>query len=415
MGVATRALCITPTIIQVRVSMGLSFHEEKSMAEFVSNLCLLSDHPNPISETGTVGRDDQLNNDIDIVEWYGAHGAGFSSKSSSSPPGCVIHTRPNVFKPQKLGLYFIKTMTLLTKNKNKNTTALNADNTGTTQPTDGANDDRKFAPYPSQGQQQPALSGPSHPGFNGGPPPGTVHNTTQPSQGQYGRERGGIVGHTRQDGTEINQGQYPHPLDNPSDGQQPALSGPSHPGLNGGPPPGTVHNTTQPSQGQYGRQQPALSGPSHPGGPPPGTVHNTTQPSQGQYGTENNQGQYPQPLGNPSHGAYTAGGHTQRVDHPADSPTNTTTGWGGSSLQQTVGKIETAIGSMIGSNSLKDKGQQKERGANFKNIQAAEIAEAERLEKEALMRRGRAVDHGAHPAYSALGGPGGPGGPRTNN
>jgi len=168
-------------------------------------------------------------------------------------------------------------MTPLTKNKNNNTTALNADNTGTTQPTDGAYDDRKSAPYPSQGQQ-PALSGPSHPGFNGGPPPGTVHNTTQPSQG-------GIVGHTPQDGTEINQGQYP------------------------------------------------------------------------------------QPLGNPSHGAYTAAGYTQRVGHPAIRPTNivsqdydttTTTGCGGPSLQQTIGKVETAIGSMIGSNSLKVKGQQKE-------------------------------------------------------
>jgi len=36
--------------------------------------------------------------------------------------------------------------------------------------------------------------------------------------------------------------------------------------------------------------------------------------------------------------------------------------------------------------------------ANSKKIQAAEIAEAERLEKEALMRRGRSVGHGAHPA-----------------
>ena len=35
--------------------------------------------------------------------------------------------------------------------------------------------------------------------------------------------------------------------------------------------------------------------------------------------------------------------------------------------------------------------------ANSKKIQAAEIAEAERLEKEALMRRGRAVDHGTSP------------------
>ena len=49
--------------------MGLSFHEEKSMAEFVSSLCFSSDHPSSISETGTVGSDDQLNNDIDIVEW----------------------------------------------------------------------------------------------------------------------------------------------------------------------------------------------------------------------------------------------------------------------------------------------------------------------------------------------------------
>lgn len=68
-----------------------------------------------------------------------------------------------------------------------------------------------------------------------------------------------------------------------------------------------------------------------------------------------------------------------------------------------TGKVESALGSMVGSSALKAKGLQKEQEANAVKLQGRELAEAERLEKEALMRRERAVGHGAHPANSQLG------------
>lgn len=92
---------------------------------------------------------------------------------------------------------------------------------------------------------------------------------------------------------------------------------------------------------------------------------------------------------------------------------------------------------MIGSKSLKAKGLQKEQYVSFPSlspfpllfllspfsdppishsrlplsreaqaykVQGAELAEAERHEREALMRRERAVAHGAHPDHRHLGG-----------
>ncbi|KAF9477959.1 hypothetical protein BDN70DRAFT_896110 [Pholiota conissans] len=67
------------------------------------------------------------------------------------------------------------------------------------------------------------------------------------------------------------------------------------------------------------------------------------------------------------------------------------------------GKIESAIGSIVGSDALKAKGLQKEQEANSVKLQGRELAEAERLEREALMRRERAVAHGANPGNSGLG------------
>ena len=58
------------------------------------------------------------------------------------------------------------------------------------------------------------------------------------------------------------------------------------------------------------------------------------------------------------------------------------------------GKAERAVGSLVGSQALKERGFQKEQEAGAFKTQSAEIAEAERLEKEALMRRERAVAHG---------------------
>jgi len=44
---------ITPTIILVRVSMGLSFHDESSLVEAsIGSLCFSPDIPNPIPEDG---------------------------------------------------------------------------------------------------------------------------------------------------------------------------------------------------------------------------------------------------------------------------------------------------------------------------------------------------------------------------
>ena len=66
-------------------------------------------------------------------------------------------------------------------------------------------------------------------------------------------------------------------------------------------------------------------------------------------------------------------------------------GHGGRALE---GKMEHAVGSMVGSQALKNKGLQKEQEAGAFKAQSAEIQEAERLEQEAIIRRERAVAHG---------------------
>ncbi|KAG5634034.1 hypothetical protein H0H81_003696 [Sphagnurus paluster] len=66
----------------------------------------------------------------------------------------------------------------------------------------------------------------------------------------------------------------------------------------------------------------------------------------------------------------------------------------GGSGHSLTGKIEKTIGTLVGSSSLKAKGLQKEQEANSFKLQSAELAEAERLEREAMMRRERAVGHG---------------------
>ncbi|PIL23363.1 hypothetical protein GSI_14674 [Ganoderma sinense ZZ0214-1] len=76
-------------------------------------------------------------------------------------------------------------------------------------------------------------------------------------------------------------------------------------------------------------------------------------------------------------------------------------GGGGRGLE---GKAERAVGSLVGSQALKERGLQKEQEAGAFKMQSTEIAEAERLEKEALMRRERAVAHGAHSDNRHFGG-----------
>lgn len=75
-------------------------------------------------------------------------------------------------------------------------------------------------------------------------------------------------------------------------------------------------------------------------------------------------------------------------------------GTGGQKLE---GKMQSALGTMIGSQSLKAKGQAKEQEAVALKAQAAELSEAERHEQAALARRERAVAHGAHPDHRHLG------------
>jgi len=67
----------------------------------------------------------------------------------------------------------------------------------------------------------------------------------------------------------------------------------------------------------------------------------------------------------------------------------------------TAGKVENAV---IGSNALKGQISQKQREADAIHLQSQELAEAERLEHEALIQRERAVAHGAHPQNKHLGG-----------
>lgn len=49
---------------------------------------------------------------------------------------------------------------------------------------------------------------------------------------------------------------------------------------------------------------------------------------------------------------------------------------------------------MVGSNTLKTKGLEKERQANLANLRGGELAEADRLEREAMMRRQRVLGTG---------------------
>ncbi|KAJ7160414.1 hypothetical protein C8R46DRAFT_1108014 [Mycena filopes] len=82
---------------------------------------------------------------------------------------------------------------------------------------------------------------------------------------------------------------------------------------------------------------------------------------------------------------------------------------GGGGGKSTTGKIEQKVGALVGSEALKAKGLQKQQEAQGLKIQSQELAEAERLEHEAGLRRERAVAHGAHPDNRHVGGQGAPG------
>ncbi|KAJ7214046.1 hypothetical protein GGX14DRAFT_542307 [Mycena pura] len=120
-----------------------------------------------------------------------------------------------------------------------------------------------------------------------------------------------------------------------------------------------------------------------------------------------------QPGGNTdNHATGTAGvGHGQPLSHGNAATTNTAPV---SSTQQQqeprpsgggvfVGKVEHAIGTILGNESLKAKGAMKESQARDANIRHSDLAQAAQLEREAGLRRERAVNHGAHPDNKIVG------------
>ena len=86
--------------------------------------------------------------------------------------------------------------------------------------------------------------------------------------------------------------------------------------------------------------------------------------------------------------------HVPPASHINPTAPNSGSGPSGGGGSRLAGKAERAVGSLVGSQALKERGFQKEQEAGAFKMQSAEIAEAERLEKEALMRRERAVAHG---------------------
>jgi len=133
---------------------------------------------------------------------------------------------------------------------------------------------------------------------------------------------------------------------------------------------------------------------------------------QGQYGQgqqgQSGHGMTGQGFNNDNHGTGGLGAGSAPGAGGAGIPSTNTVNHGGNNTggagTRLTGKVESAIGSLVGSSALKAKGLQKEQETNAIKMQGDELAEAERLEREALMRRERAVGHGAHPANSQLGG-----------
>jgi hypothetical protein len=59
---------MTSTITLVRVSMGLSFHDESSLEETVSSLQFAADDPNPIVGMGSLSEDENLGIEPDDLD-----------------------------------------------------------------------------------------------------------------------------------------------------------------------------------------------------------------------------------------------------------------------------------------------------------------------------------------------------------
>ncbi|ETW77835.1 hypothetical protein HETIRDRAFT_107484 [Heterobasidion irregulare TC 32-1] len=159
-------------------------------------------------------------------------------------------------------------------------------------------------------------------------------------------------------------------------------------GMGGGPMQGGYDNSTPMNQGQ------GYADPNVPGtGGGMGAAHQQ-HPAQQHVGRS-------QQFDNASSGAGTGGGL------PPSNSLNQQPGQAhGNTSGRMTSKVEHAVGSLVGSNKLKERAAEKEMEANAYKAQSSELAEAERLEREAMLRRERAVAHGAHPDNRHLGGPG---------
>jgi len=101
-------------------------------------------------------------------------------------------------------------------------------------------------------------------------------------------------------------------------------------------------------------------------------------------------------MGADTAGLGTAGGpHSAGANQPAAVPTQREA----RHLERT-GKIEKAIGSVICSTSLQERGLEKQAQASNISGQHQNLSEAQRLEAEAKLRRGQAVGLGAHPDHA---------------
>ncbi|OCB86301.1 hypothetical protein A7U60_g6613 [Sanghuangporus baumii] len=103
-----------------------------------------------------------------------------------------------------------------------------------------------------------------------------------------------------------------------------------------------------------------------------------------------------------THGGAARHGMAPHSDTMGD-PAHPRASGGGGGGSRFAGKVESAVGSMLGSENLKRKGLEKEQESQALKLQAAELSEAERLEQDALATRQRAVAHGAHPDHKYLG------------
>ncbi|KAJ7589403.1 hypothetical protein C8J56DRAFT_1075990 [Mycena floridula] len=102
-------------------------------------------------------------------------------------------------------------------------------------------------------------------------------------------------------------------------------------------------------------------------------------------------------------GQHPQGGMMNEGGYSAAAPIANTGNQSHGSGHSLTGKVERVVGTVLGSSSLKAKRIQKEQEAKVAKVQSSELAEAERLEAEALMWRERAVAHGAHPDNRHLG------------